>query len=256
MKEYDATFASTGVYPVHIAVVRKMMKRDPATAPVNGDRVPYVLVSSVKREYIKDKGWKGISVSEKAEDPIYVLKNGLIIDADWYVQKQLINPLMRLLRVVLCDDQAQIQDVDGYYEKHPEQTEAYKKLFVGPHMNKRVKPIPKDTSGGTNILYRAFEIVPPCVACGRRAPKDKATGKFGACCGECNRDEARAATTQKLEAAQTRVACVQDTCVKCQKGTPYDEIVCENKACPNWWERISCNKELKDIEDIISRFNI
>lgn len=251
--DYDETFAKTGSYPVHIAVARKMEKRDPATAPRNGDRIPYVLVSSVKREFIKGKGWKEVKTSEKAEDPIHVLKNGLVIDADWYVQKQLMGPLMRLFRVALCDDPIQIQDADGHYEKHPEQTDAYKKLFVGPHMNKRVKPIPKDTSGGKNVLFKAFEVVPPCVACGARAPK-KGPGKFDACCASCDKESAYAVTRSKLGAAQKRVECVQNTCVTCQKGTPYEEIVCENKACPNWWERIACVKELTDIEDIISRF--
>ena len=251
--DYDETFAKTGSYPVHIAVARKMEKRDPATAPRNGDRIPYVLVSSVKREFIKGKGWKDVKTSEKAEDPIHVLKNGLVIDADWYVQKQLMGPLMRLLRVALCDEPIQIQDADGHYEKHPEQTDAFKKLFVGPHMNKRVKPIPKDTSGGTNVLFKAFEVVPPCVACGARAPK-KGPGKFDACCASCDKESAYAVTRARLGAARHRVECVQNTCVTCQKGTPYDEIVCENKACPNWWERIACAKELTDIEDIISRF--
>lgn len=54
--EYDETFQKTGSYPVHIAVAMKMEKRDPATAPKNGDRVPYVLVTSAKREYKKGKG--------------------------------------------------------------------------------------------------------------------------------------------------------------------------------------------------------
>lgn len=48
-----------------------MQKRDPATAPSVGDRVPYVIV----------KAAKGAKAYEKAEDPIYALENNLPIDS-------------------------------------------------------------------------------------------------------------------------------------------------------------------------------
>lgn len=249
-KEYDQTFKETGTYPVHIAVAIKMEKRDKATAPKNGDRIPYVMISKIKREKIKGKGYKEITASEKAEDPAYVLKNDMVIDADWYVQKQLVGPLMRLLRVALCDDPFQIQDESGYYATHLKETDAYKKLFVGPHMTKRVKPIPK--SGG--MILNMIQRVPQCLACGTRAVK-KPDGTYGPVCASCKPEKVQEESLVKLHTARKRVENVQQTCVTCQKGTPYLEIVCENKQCSNWWERISSTKQLTDIEDIISRFS-
>lgn len=153
-------------------------------------------------------------------------------------------PLMRLLRVPLGDDPLEIQDVDEYFENHPKETAAYKKLFIGPHMNKRVKPVPKTG----NMLLNMVERVPPCVGCGGRSRKGAAT------CTACNVETAYNATCTRLEEAQKRVHQVQETCVSCQKGTPYNEIVCENKQCSNWWERLSSVKQLTDIEDIVARF--
>jgi DNA polymerase elongation subunit (family B) len=48
------------------------------------------------------KTWRGgqtrQGVTERAEDLDYIVKNGLKIDQDYYVEKQLLKPLVRLLR--------------------------------------------------------------------------------------------------------------------------------------------------------------
>ena len=53
-----------------------MRERDPNTAPVLGDRVPYVII----------KGVKGAKAFEKAEDPIYALENSIPIDVQVCVE--------------------------------------------------------------------------------------------------------------------------------------------------------------------------
>ena len=60
-------------------LARKLMKRDLATAPVVGDRVPYVIVA----------GELGASMSDKAEDPLFCLENNLPIDTRYYLENQL-----------------------------------------------------------------------------------------------------------------------------------------------------------------------
>jgi DNA polymerase delta subunit 1 len=63
----------------HVVLASKMKARDPNTAPVLGDRVPYVII----------KGSKGAKAFEKAEDPIFVLENNLPIDVQHYLEHQL-----------------------------------------------------------------------------------------------------------------------------------------------------------------------
>lgn len=70
-----------------------MRKRDPGSAPRLGDRVPYVIVA---------KGNKAPAY-EKAEDPIYVLKNGIPIDTKYYLEHQLAKPLTRIFEPILGD---------------------------------------------------------------------------------------------------------------------------------------------------------
>eukprot|EP00669_Euglena_mutabilis_P012509 TRINITY_DN7145_c0_g1_i1.p1 TRINITY_DN7145_c0_g1~~TRINITY_DN7145_c0_g1_i1.p1 ORF type:complete len:428 (+),score=148.04 TRINITY_DN7145_c0_g1_i1:264-1547(+) len=75
----------------HVELVERMKKRDPATAPSIGDRVPFVII----------KGAKGAKAFEKSEDPIYVLEHNLPIDATYYLEQQLGPPLERLFEALL-----------------------------------------------------------------------------------------------------------------------------------------------------------
>ena len=75
-----------GVQP-HINLVKKMKKRD-GIAPGVGDRVSYVIV-------------KGLQIlSERSEDPEYVKKNNIPIDAKYYVENQILPPLERVFEVI------------------------------------------------------------------------------------------------------------------------------------------------------------
>merc|ERR1719335_1364615 len=74
------------VKSAHVELAKRMMKRDPATAPAVGDRVAYVII----------KGPKGAKSYEKAEDPIYALDNNLPIDCQHYLEHFLSQPLMRI----------------------------------------------------------------------------------------------------------------------------------------------------------------
>lgn len=60
----------------HVELANKMRERDEASAPNVGDRVAYVMVKAVK----------GSKNYEKSEDPLYVLKNNIPIDYNFYLE--------------------------------------------------------------------------------------------------------------------------------------------------------------------------
>lgn len=60
----------------HLAVARKLEKRDPGSGPKPGDRVRYVLL---------DTGNPNDKQSVKAEDPAYAVENGLPLDLGYYM---------------------------------------------------------------------------------------------------------------------------------------------------------------------------
>ncbi|KAF6158904.1 hypothetical protein GIB67_012321 [Kingdonia uniflora] len=67
------------VKQAHNELAERMRKRDAATAPTIGDRVPYVII----------KAAKGAKAYEKSEDPIYVLENNMPIDVQYYLENQI-----------------------------------------------------------------------------------------------------------------------------------------------------------------------
>jgi len=76
----------------HVALVEKMIERDPNSAPKPGDRVPFVYV---------DIGDPKALAAKKVEDPQYALENNVPIDNLYYLEHQLKNPLKTIFDILL-----------------------------------------------------------------------------------------------------------------------------------------------------------
>ena len=72
-----------GIQP-HIELVKKMKKRDPASAPGVGDRVGFVIVKGLQM------------ISKRSEDHLYAKEHGLLPDPKYYIESQLLPPLERV----------------------------------------------------------------------------------------------------------------------------------------------------------------
>lgn len=237
--------------PVHIKVVKNMMKRDPGSAPKVGDRVSYVMIKGIMRERTA-KGWGDTKTSERAEDPLYVIKNDIPIDAEWYIENQLKKPLIRLMQPALCKDEKELADTDEFYEKNPEKTTAYRILFMGKHMLEKQRIIPKK-----GPLVGHFSRTPTCFHC-RVPARRRDDGSYEPTCGNPKCKEIVCIDTYRVTFEKTREAkqqC-QDTCVKCQKGMAYESIICQNKMCNNWYQRYKTAKDYEKEEEKIKRFNL
>lgn len=72
------------------------------SAPVLGDRVPYVFIKGPKGKS-SARPWltEGARAFEKSEDPLYVLEHSIPIDTKHYLETQLSNPLMRIFEPIL-----------------------------------------------------------------------------------------------------------------------------------------------------------
>ena len=100
---------STGSYKnkqPHIQLVEKMKERG-GQVPNVGDRVPFVI--------IRGKGGRRNRTLfvDRAEDPVYVLENKIPLDTEYYVEKQIIPPVLRIFESFgvskdqLCSSRAQ-----------------------------------------------------------------------------------------------------------------------------------------------------
>lgn len=207
-----------------------MMKRDPSTAPKVGSRVSSIIIPKPKHA----------KAGDRCEDPLYVMQNNIPYDGMHYIKTQLIPPFCRLLHAVFADTEAERQDVDKYYENHKERTSVYRELFVGPHMQQRIQRLPKKATKGT--LTGFVTRTPTCVRCRKvavRSEKDRQV--YSALCGDrvC-RDQSHDTFVRyaiQMADAATRRLQTRQTCIECQDGTPYEEILCENRTCDNWFTR-------------------
>jgi DNA polymerase I len=97
----------------HAELCQKMQRRDPASAPDVGTRVPFVITSG-----------SGLLV-ERAEDPDYVLENGLTLDHEYYIRRQILPPVRRIFEALgfqideLVADSSQLTLLDAFGETKP-----------------------------------------------------------------------------------------------------------------------------------------
>lgn len=106
-EEYD------GVQP-HVELAKKLKQRDPTRAPSVGDRIEFVIVKGNQM------------LSKRAEDPKYVIEKGLEIDANYYIENQILPPIERIFEVCgitkaeLLEGSKQQNLFDFYIKKKPE----------------------------------------------------------------------------------------------------------------------------------------
>lgn len=126
----------------HVTLADKMRKRDPATAPNVGDRVPYVII----------KGAKDAKIYERAEDPLYVLENNIELDFNYYLENQLKKPLLRIFEPIL--------------------TNASLELFSGEHTRTIYKPKLDGKQGG--LMGSFIKVTQKCMGCNCAIKSDEA----------------------------------------------------------------------------------
>jgi DNA polymerase delta subunit 1 len=256
--------------PVHIALAKRMMARPEgkAAAPKVGDRITYVLIKGLSKEYVSHKkkatrGWSEIKKGELAEDPAIVMQKRLPIDGPALIASQLVKPFVRLLNPVLCTDPKELADATGYYKKNPDATTAYRILFQGDHMMYRIN------APATSGALAGFVVAKPtCLQCRAPLPAGRpqagprlAVGFDGeppserAVCPSCLPMKPLVYMRLQREAQQVERArsAAWTDCQRCQ-GSLHTAVICGNKDCNNFYYRDMMNYKLTDLEDLLKRF--
>eukprot|EP00850_Spirogloea_muscicola_P000852 SM000003S11097 [mRNA] locus=s3:857343:865257:- [translate_table: standard] len=204
------------VKSAHSELAERMRKRDAATAPTIGDRVPYVII----------KGAKGAKAYEKSEDPIFVLENSIPIDPHYYLENQLSKPLLRIFDPILKN--------------------ATRELLHGEHT--RAVSISIPTTGG--IMNFAKKRV-SCLGCKTPMSDENAT-----LCEHCLGREAEiyqrtVMTVADLEQVFGRL---WTQCQRCQ-GSLHQDVLCTSRDCPIFYRRKKAQKDLVDAEKVLKRWD-
>eukprot|EP00658_Telonema_sp_P-2_P059811 TRINITY_DN48917_c0_g1_i1.p1 TRINITY_DN48917_c0_g1~~TRINITY_DN48917_c0_g1_i1.p1 ORF type:complete len:808 (-),score=162.02 TRINITY_DN48917_c0_g1_i1:121-2544(-) len=200
----------------HIELMNRMRERDAGSAPTMGDRVPYVMIQAAK-------GAKGY---EKAEDPIWVLDHNIPLDAQWYLEHQIAQPLMRLFEPIMENPQT---------------------LLTGDHTRKIYKATP--TSGG--IMKFAKKTL-TCIGC--RAPISNAEKSL---CKHCKPKQVQLLIEQqhKVQEHQELYSRTWTQCQTCQ-GSMHLDVLCTSRDCPIFYLRKKCQKDLYEATTKLARFDL
>jgi DNA polymerase delta subunit 1 len=217
-KSYGRDAESYKSPQAHIALAQKMKKRDPATAPSVGDRIPFVIISGEK----KAKMW------EKAEDPLYVLEHGIPIDSQYYIE-QLISPLCRIFGPILSEDPRTV-------------------FTTGPHTTKKVLP---KTNLGVG-LARFMVVEERCLGCKGVLKANQKT-----LCYTCREREvdiySEYLANVRLKEMEFNRMWTQ--CQNCQ-GSYHQAVICVANDCPIFYKRTKTRMDLKDAQKTLKKFDL
>jgi DNA polymerase delta subunit 1 len=205
----------------HVELQRKMMERDPGSAPVTGDRVAYVYVQ------------RGTKVFEKAEDPNYVMQHHVPIDKSYYLTNQLANPVVRVFEPILGSKQA-----------------AYQMLFAGVE----TLTVKNQVSREKNTILRYTKPVAVCLGCAVSLPQKSTNQSY--LCAHCEprRAEIILQKSTRLHQAQQVYADLWMQCQTCQ-GSLTQKVICGNCDCPIYYMRTKSTQTLKEQQEVWTKLH-
>jgi len=242
--------------PVHVNLAITLARRDPALAPVPGDRIPYVVIRVNKQT----------KSSEAGEDPRTAWDEGKPLDTDAYLRDHMMKPLTRLFAPVFAPgimlEKVPKKDAIPNAERlamvarnKRKQEQIYRKvapnLFVGRHMREKRVEIGQ-------AAFTHFLPCPTCIQCRRTMPTS-GLGKGAALCAKCAVDYLPAALAdnlQALEEARAAFAALWSTCQACMGVSFAQPITCPNTDCHVYWERRLAQRQTRRYEDMGERLGV
>ncbi|XP_021772557.1 DNA polymerase delta catalytic subunit-like [Chenopodium quinoa] len=204
------------VKAAHVELAERMRKRDAATAPNVGDRVPYVIV----------KAAKGAKAYEKSEDPIYVLENNIPIDPQYYLENQITKPILRIFEPILKN--------------------ASRELLHGSH----TRSISISTPSNSGIMKFAKKQL-TCIGC-----KAVISGSNKTLCSHCKGREAElyCKTVANVSDFETLFGKLWTQCQECQ-GSLHQDVLCTSRDCPIFYRRKKAQKDMGEAKLQLDRWS-
>lgn len=246
-------YENSGTKQPHVELAKRIAARTHMTGEMvyyTGDRVPFVMLA----------GHKNSKSSDCSEDPLYALTNRRPIDFKYYIENQMMKPLMRLMIPILAPHESMKKRNKKGKKVYLNDTEmrnltTFKILFTGHHMMVKIH---KTVEGGSDIM-KFVKKESGCINCGARLRIKR--GRDGeivesSFCDEC--EERKAINFIKMQAEmryleEKRWAC-WSTCQSCVKQH-IQKISCRNKDCDNFYEREKIVLDIEDLEKKMNRIN-
>lgn len=228
----------------HIELIKRMRARDPDSAPKLGDRVPFIMVQ------------RGVKAKpcDCSEDPLYAEEHKLPINVDYYLHKQLKNPLCRLFAPYFIYSKRYKVSGDDETSRFFHAGEVARKELFGADVTRIVKrkiaTLPK--------AFAAFSVVPNCLSCDRRldGKEHTAENRRKRLCVNCivrpkRRIRVAKRVVSELKGKLSERRAVWDVCYKCQLRDKESAKRCRSSDCPNFFPRRAVDKAYKEAADLV-----
>ena len=214
------TYSDKGPPPPGALIATRRMLRDPRAEPQYGERVPYVVIA----------GAPGARLWERCVEPERLVEGEDVeLDAEYYINKNLIPPLERIFNLVGAN-------VRAWWEEMPKV--------------QRVRTVTAGAAGGegrkTLESYMGSSL---CLVCRTKLPPVArgAVAQALPLCRTCRYERASQtllALRGNLKGAEKKVRDFREICRSCADLAPGEEVRCDSRDCPVMYSRVKAETAL------------
>ncbi|GAB7359547.1 hypothetical protein MBLNU230_g6735t1 [Neophaeotheca triangularis] len=237
------TYADRGPPPPGALIATKRMLRDPRLEPQYGERVPYVVIA----------GGPGARLFERCVEPEVLLGDaGKELDAEYYINKNLIPPLERIFNLVGAN-------VRGWWEDMPKVVRI-RQIAGGGGGDEGVGGIK-----GKRKTMESYMGSSLCLVCRARVPaltrgeqiqlRQEGGVALPLCkgCREQRTQRTLLALRRKVGKAEERFGNLEAVCRSCAGLAFGEEVKCDSRDCPVFYSRVKAGTALGAVRNGVGR---
>lgn len=221
------TYADKGPPPPGALISTRRMLADPRLEPQYGERVPYVVVT----------GAPGARLIDRCIAPEQLLKDdSLELDAEYYINKNLIPPLERIFNLVGAN-------VRRWYDEMPK-VQRIRDLHINPAAGDEKTNM---TAGPLKKTLESYLRSSHCVVCRTKLPQSvkrpkSANGEAALLplCPDCRVEPSKALCElrMRLRNAEAKATNIELICRNCAGIDWGEDVRCDSKDCPVFYTRV------------------
>ncbi|KAK9464313.1 hypothetical protein V1512DRAFT_278509 [Lipomyces arxii] len=196
-----------GLLPPGAMISARKMQVDPRAGPQYGERVPYVVIA----------GPVGARLVDRCVSPETLLTDAnMMLDAEYYITKNLIPPLERIFNLVGAN-------VKSWYDEMP-----------------RVLRVPQQSGSGKRQTIHSYMKSSACVVCSAECDSNGGGSGGDGMCMSCRTDIAKSTYVLKGRARESESAVrkLEDVCRTCTGAAGAQTIACVSNDCPVYFARV------------------
>lgn len=219
------TYADKGPPPPGALIATRRMLRDPRTEPQYGERVPYVVVA----------GAPGARLWERCVEPERLINDEEAeLDAEYYINKNLIPPLERIFNLVGAN-------VRQWYDEMPKVQRI--RMLGGPRdAADKSRKTTMESYMGSSLCLVCRTKLPPISSAIASAETPLPL------CSTCRYERTPSTLLtlrRKMQKVEGKARDLRAVCRSCANIAPDESVECDSRDCPVFYSRVKGETQLR-----------